>query len=229
MSHFILRYLLVFFCLATPLVTSCAHHVQCNENKTSHKKGIAPQALNKQLIVLDPGHGGSDKGATLQKIQEKNLSLKTAVLVKRYLNEKGYRVVLTRSRDIFLPLSKRTHIANRTKSALFVSIHYNAFKSSQVEGIEVYYYNKGPKWRQSRSKKLAQCVLDGMIMVTQAKNRGIKPGNFYVIRETQMPAILIEGGFITHPQEHVHLSNQKYIETLAHSIADGIETYCSAF
>ena len=228
MCTFLLRGLILFFCLVTPLMTaSCSHHFQMDGRKEIKSKGL-PKIVHKQLIMIDPGHGGFDRGAIAQKIQEKTLSLSTATLVKHFLNEKGYRVLLTRSRDIFLSLSKRATIANRTKSALFVSIHYNAFKNSQVEGIEIYYYNKGPRWRQNRSKKLAEEVLEGMIATTRAKNRGIKPGNFYVIRETHMPAILIEGGFITHPQEGIHLSNQNYLEKLAHAIADGIEKYCKS-
>ncbi|MDJ0652194.1 MAG: N-acetylmuramoyl-L-alanine amidase [Simkaniaceae bacterium] len=181
--------------------------------------------MNKQLIVIDPGHGGFDIGARVRSVQEKALALKTATLVRQYLHQKGYRVILTRSRDVSISLAKRTTIANNTKSKVFVSIHYNAFKNPQVKGIEVYYYNRGSKWRQKASKKLAQLVLDGMIASTGAKNRGIKTGNFHVIRETNMPAILVEGGFMTNSQEHSNLSDQKYVEKMALSIANAIEKY----
>lgn len=179
----------------------------------------------KQLIVIDAGHGGDDIGAQVKNIKEKSLALQTATLVKQYLHAKGYRVILTRSRDVFLPLKKRTAIANDTKSKLFVSIHFNAFKSPQPHGIEIYYYNKGSKWRQNASKKLADTVLHKMIEATGAKNRGVKYGNFHVIRETEMPAILVEGGFITNPAEHTNLSNKAYVEKMARSIATGIEQY----
>ncbi|MBF5059800.1 hypothetical protein NEPTK9_001318 [Candidatus Neptunochlamydia vexilliferae] len=179
----------------------------------------------KQLIVIDPGHGGFDIGAQVQTLKEKALALKTATLVKEYLHKKGYRVILTRSRDVFISLKKRTTIANDTKSKLFVSIHFNSFRGQKPHGIEIYYYNKGSKWRQNASKKLAQLVLNGMITATGAHSRGVKQGNFHVIRETQMPAILIEGGFMTNPGEHAKLRSQAYLDKMALSIANGIDKY----
>ena len=221
-----LRFLVLFVCLTTPLMTSCSHGSGI-EAENYLAANTSTKTSNKQLIVIDPGHGGFDIGATVKSVQEKALALKTATLVKQYLHQKGYRVILTRSRDVFISLTKRTTIANDTKSKVFVSIHYNAFKNPQAKGIEVYYYNRGSKWRQNASKKLAQLVLDGMIASTGAKNRGVKTGNFHVIRETHMPAILIEGGFITNPQEHSNLSDQKYVEKMSLSIANAIEKYLS--
>ena len=178
-----------------------------------------------QLVVIDPGHGGFDIGAKVQSVEEKALALKTGTLVKRYLHDMGYRVILTRSRDVFIPLKKRTAIANDTKSKLFVSIHFNAFKGTSVKGVEIYYYNKGSKWRQNASKKVAQTVLSALLNATGATSRGVKIGNFHVIRETYMPAILIEGGFITNPQERNSLKDQRYVEKMARSIAEGIDKY----
>lgn len=179
----------------------------------------------KQLIVIDPGHGDFDIGAKVGTLKEKNLALETAIRVKNYLHAKGYRVILTRSRDVFLPLKRRADIANDTKSSLFVSIHFNAFKTEKASGIEIYYYNHGNKERLIASKKLAQIVLDEMLATTGAINRGVRSGNFHVIRETKMPAILIEGGFITNPKEHAHLSDKNYIDKMARSIANGIEKH----
>ncbi len=222
-----LKLLIFFISAATPLMTFCSQ-VSHVETETYLAAETPTKTANKQLIVIDPGHGGFDIGATVRSIEEKALALKTSTLVKQYLHQKGYRVILTRSRDVFISLSKRTNIANDTKSKLFVSIHYNAFKNPQASGIEVYYYNKGGRWRQDASKKLATLVLNGMIATTGAKNRGVKTGFFHVIRETNMPAILIEGGFITNPQEYAHLADQHYVEKMARSIADGIEKYLTS-
>ena len=183
------------------------------------------KSVPKDLIVLDPGHGGVDEGANVKGLLEKALALKTATLVKQQLHQKGYRVILTRSRDVFISLEKRSSIANETKCKLFVSFHYNAFKKPEVSGIEIYYCPKGPKGKQNQSKKLATLVLEGLIATTGSKNRGVKTGNFHVIRETKMPAILIEGGFMTNPQEHAHLTDQNYIEKMACSIAHAIEQF----
>jgi N-acetylmuramoyl-L-alanine amidase len=216
------RYKFLFLCI--PIAASCSHSTQVDQEMYA-AASTSKQSQGKQLIVIDAGHGGDDIGAQVKNIKEKTLALQTATLVKRYLHEKGYRVILTRSRDVFLPLKKRTAIANDTKSKLFVSIHFNAYKSTQPHGIEIYYYNRGSKWRQVASKKLADTILHGMIEATGAKNRGVKYGNFHVIRETYMPAILIEGGFITNPKEHSNLSDKGYVEKMAKSIAVGIEQY----
>ena len=206
----------------SPLMTSCSQGVKVDLaalQPSTKKSGKG------QLVVIDPGHGGFDIGAKVQSVEEKALALKTGTLVKRYLHDMGYRVILTRSRDVFIPLKKRTAIANDTKSKLFVSIHFNAFKGTSVKGVEIYYYNKGSKWRQNASKKVAQSVLSALLKATGATSRGVKTGNFHVIRETYMPAILIEGGFITNPQERNSLKDQKYVEKMAHSIAEGVDKY----
>lgn len=213
-----------FLLLFVSIATSCSQPLK-GEMDAYAAAGKPKPAQSKHLIVIDAGHGGFDIGAKVKNLQEKTLALQTATLVKQYLYGKGYRVILTRSRDVFLPLKKRTDIANDTKSKLFVSIHFNAFKQEQANGIEIYYYNKGNKWRQNVSKQLASTILTGMIAATGAKNRGVKTGNFHVIRETNMPAILIEGGFITNNKEHAHLSDQAYIDKMARAIATGIEKH----
>jgi len=217
-----LKFLVLFICFTSPLMTSCSQgaKVDVAVAQTSPKK-----VQSKQLIVIDPGHGGFDIGAEVETVKEKALALQTAILVKQYLHDKGYRVILTRSRDVFVSLKKRTAIANDTKSKLFVSIHFNAFKGTDVKGIEIYYYNRGSKWRQDASKKLAQAVLSGLIATTHTASRGIKTGNFHVIRETNMPAILIEGGFLTNQQERNNLKDKKYVEKMARSISDAIDKY----
>ncbi|HPE84708.1 MAG: N-acetylmuramoyl-L-alanine amidase [Chlamydiia bacterium] len=177
------------------------------------------------LVVIDAGHGGFDLGACHASCEEKDLALTTSLLLKRYLNEKGYRVILTRNRDVFIPLKERAAMANEAKSKLFVSIHYNAAQSTNAEGIEVYYFNKGDHLRIESSKKLASDVLSKLLHRTGAPSRGIKHGNFLVIRETKMPAILIEGGFITSPKERAILKSRDYQEEIAQAVAEGIDHY----
>jgi N-acetylmuramoyl-L-alanine amidase len=179
----------------------------------------------KQVIFLDPGHGGFDVGARMHGVNEKSLTLSTALLVRKYLKERNYRVIMTRMRDVFIPLDQRSSIANRTRSHLFVSFHFNAAKSSDANGIEVFYYDSKDKIRASSSRKLARLVQNRMIEKTGARDRGIKGGNFHVIRETKMPAILIEGGFITNDKERTKLSDLNYRDKLAHAITDGVDTY----
>lgn len=178
-----------------------------------------------RLVILDAGHGGYDLGCRLSSCNEKSLALSTTLMIKKCLTDMGYRVILTRSRDIFLSLKKRTTIANETKSKLFVSIHYNAAKNCEAKGIEVFYYKSKDKWRSLASRKLAIRVLSKLVDRTGAKNRGVKTGNFHVIRETKMPAILVEGGFITHEEERNRLKDPAYRQKIARGIAEGIDSY----
>lgn len=184
--------------------------------------------LTEKLIILDAGHGGYDLGCKAGSCHEKSMTLSTTLMTQKILTEMGYRVLLTRSRDIFLTLKKRTEIANETKSKLFVSVHYNSAKNSDAKGIEVFYYKSEDKWRSGSSKKLADSVLSALIAKTGANNRGVKNGNFFVIRETKMPAILIEGGFITHEDERALIKDSQYREKIAKGIAEGIDRYFKA-
>ncbi len=176
----------------------------------------------KPLIILDPGHGGSDEGAKVHYFMEKKLTLMTTLLLRKYLDEMGYRVIMTRSKDVFIPLHRRVSIANRTKAALFVSIHYNSSPSPDAHGIEIFYHGGADSKRTQQSRKLAGSVLTELIHRTNALSRGVKKGNFHVIRETKMPAILVEGGFMTNAQERTNLREKEYLEKIARGIADGI-------
>lgn len=177
------------------------------------------------VIVLDPGHGNFDLGTHNEHCEEKVLSLNTALYVKAELVKKGYRVVMTRSRDEFVPLKKRAQIANDLKSQVLVSIHYNAAMNKQAHGIEIFYPKQAKPWKQKRSKLLAQTILRKMLVNTGANSRGIKEGNFCVIRESNMPSVLVECGFITNEKECKKMIQPQYQKTLALSIAQGLDEY----
>jgi N-acetylmuramoyl-L-alanine amidase len=189
-----------------------------------------PSLVNsKALIVLDPGHGGHDVGTqsiSKPRYQEKSLNLVTANFVKGYLEQLGYRVVMTRKEDEFISLDKRARFANELKPDMFISIHYNSAPSSEANGVEVFFYHsKENAARAGQSKKLAQAVLKNVLSNTKANSRGVKHGNFAVIRETDMPAVLIEGGFITNEKELKSLKDPLYLKKLAWGIAKGVEEY----
>lgn len=186
-----------------------------------------------QLIVLDPGHGGKDLGAhslTAPRYQEKLLALSTARLVKNYLEELGHTVMMTRSEDVFIPLETRASFANQLAPAIFVSIHYNSAENTSAEGIEIFYYKgKNDSERTQSSQLLAQTILDQMLKSTGAKSRGVKSQNFSVIRNTKMPAVLIEGGFLTNADERQRVKNATYLKKLAWGIAQGIDKYLNLY
>lgn len=183
------------------------------------------------LIVIDPGHGGDDTGtasSTKPRYQEKFLTLSTAKFLKEFLRQMGYRTLMTRSDDTFIPLLERAAIANEVdgNAVLFVSVHYNSAPSQEAHGIEVFFHqSEANKVRAKASKELAAMILDEVIQNTGAKSRGVKNGNFAVIRETKMPAILIEGGFMTNQEEMALIKDPAYVKRLAHGIARGVDHY----
>jgi N-acetylmuramoyl-L-alanine amidase len=183
------------------------------------------QEFVEPLIVLDPGHGGNDEGAKVSTLLEKRLTLTTALLTKKHLELLDYRVILTRSRDIYVPLARRALIANKNQGALFVSIHFNSAKNPLAHGIEVFYSPAENNARTKASKRLANHVLYHLLDQTDATSRGVKRANHHVTKETQMPAILVEGGFMTNPNERSLLKDRNYLECIAKGIAEGVDKY----
>ncbi len=184
--------------------------------------GIVP------TIVIDPGHGGHNLGAHMSNpyCEEKRFTLLTARLVRKYLTQLGYRVVMTRAVDSFVSLPRRVEIANHSHGDLFVSIHFNSSRNPIPHGVEVFFADsKEEPQRIQLSRKLAACVLSRVVCRTQAASRGVKKANFLVIRETQMPSILVEGGFISNAQERSFLKDPRYIEKIARGIVEGIDHY----
>lgn len=182
--------------------------------------------IEKPLIFLDPGHGGMDLGAVIKypRCEEKKLNLTTTHYVKKYLEQMGYKVSMTRSRDFFVPLDKRVKLANKARAGVFVCIHYNSCPSNKVEGIEIF-YNESNNERAKHSKRLASDVLNKTLFRTSAESRGVKKGNLFVIRETNMPSILIEAGFLTNAKERDNIRHRDYLDKIAKGIAEGIDKF----
>lgn len=184
-----------------------------------------------KLIVIDAGHGGKDRGAEASSkppLREKNLNLITARLLESYLQQLGYRTLMTRSEDYFVSLDKRASFANSVGADLFVSVHYNSAPSLKADGIEVFYYRSEiNKSRSLASNELADSILKSVILSTKAKSRGVKHGNLAVLRKTLMPAALVEGGFITNPQELAKLRDPNHLKLISWGIAQGIHAYFS--
>ena len=213
---------LIFSCFFVLLLSGCY-----NSKKTVYSDLIKKQYRTKPIVVIDAGHGNFDLGTHNDLCEEKNLTLATAHFVKQELMKKGYRVIMTRSTDEFITLKKRAQIANDMKSQLLVSIHYNAAHNKKAHGIEIFYQKKAQPWKEKRSKLLAQTILKNMLIETGASSRGIKEGNLCVIRESNMPSILIECGFITNKEECKKMINPEYQKKIAKAISIGIDQYFS--
>lgn len=185
--------------------------------------------VRKRLIVIDPGHGGSDFGTQAPfkpAFKEKNLNLITARFLQTYLQQMGYQTAMTRTSDLFVTLDGRAQFANEKNSDLFVSVHFNSAPSTNADGVEVFYYrSEQNKERSSTSKALAEAILKRVISNTDAKSRGVKHGNLAVIRKTTMPAVLVEGGFLTNEKELQKIKDPAYIKRLAWGIAQGVQEF----
>ncbi len=180
------------------------------------------------VIVVDAGHGGTDLGARGKTpyCEEKKLCLQTARLVKQYLNQLGYRVIMTRNADAAVSLQQRVAIADQANADLFVSLHFNSSRNPTAHGIEIFFCDsKEEKSRANSSRKLADSILSRVLRRTLATSRGVKKGNFYVIRETSIPAVLLEGGFISNPTERSFLKTREYQEKIARGVADGVDVF----
>lgn len=192
-------------------------------------KPVKKAPSEKGLVMIDAGHGGKDFGANSQtdpKFLEKNLTLSTAYMLRDYLQQMGYDTVMTREKDQFIDLYDRAAMANDQKPMAFISVHYNHADSREAAGIEVYYYKSDDnKTRTKQSKQLADKVLSKVITSTHAKSRGVKHGNFAVIRETKMPAILVEGGFLSNDSEMEKIRKAAYLKQLAWGIAKGLDDF----
>ena len=177
---------------------------------------FAGAAFGQRTIVVDAGHGGFDRGGVPgQRISEKDKCLDVAQRLKRILQAQGYRVVMTRDSDVFIPLGTRCSIANSYRGAQFVSIHFNCASRVGANGIETYYY-------RGDSAELAASIHRNVVSISPSENRGIRRRGFYVLRRTAIPSVLVECGFLTNPTEGRLALSADYRQRLAEQIARGI-------
>lgn len=180
---------------------------------------IVPRAPSETVIVLDAGHGGTDAGAVRSDIQEKDITLSIIQKLKKILEAKGARIVLTRHDDTFVSLEDRVKITNQVGPNLFLSVHINSLEgTSSVYGIETYFQTE-------LSRPLAERVHASLVAGLQAPDRSIRRARFYVINHTPVPAILAEVGYITSKPERDRLINSDYQQKVAGSLARGVMLY----
>jgi N-acetylmuramoyl-L-alanine amidase len=175
-------------------------------------------AANFRTVVIDPGHGGHDNGGQWGRVYEKHLALDTATRLEANLRRMGYQTVMTRRSDYFISLPQRVAAGNRHRNAIFVSIHYNYTWKEQVSGLETFYYSR-------EGQRLAQYVQSSLVRQTRTVDRNAKFARFYVIRNSTLPAILVEGGFVSNENERNRMKSAYFRESIARGIAEGIQRY----
>lgn len=191
-----------------------------------------------RYVTIDAGHGGVDPGAVYKDengeqvfledgtpaAEEKEINLAVALKVQKKLEAAGVKVHMIRTTDTYVDFQKVGSIANEKQTSLFVSIHTNSAEVTEAGGIETWgYLGEGTNYNGMTSEKLSQNILEELIAATGANDRGVKDGkNLAVIRTTQMPATLVELGFITNPEEREKMMTDSYREILAEAITKGI-------
>lgn len=219
-------------------------------------------------VVIDAGHGGEDEGARGPRgLAEKDLVLDVAQRLSRELRERGLRVILTRSRDEFVPLETRTALANDARGDLFVSIHANAARTSTPRGIETYFVSLEASDAAARalaqreneafgpeaaarpaddplvallgdmmatehlleSNEFARLAQAELALVDPARSRGVKQAPFVVLMGVQMPASLVEIGFITNPQDERVLAKSDHRERIAQALSRAVLAFAERY
>ncbi len=218
---YFLLFLLIFALLSSAL---CFFSAALYPKEESQHAAVSPPFT----VVLDAGHGGEDGGAvSASGICEKDINLSLALLLRDLLEANGIRVVMTRTTDVLLydrdtdyhgrkkaqDLAARRKIAEETENALFVSIHMNAYPATQYSGLQVWY---SPN--DSRSEELAKSIQQSVHLTLQPdNNRSVKPAtsSIYLLHHLTCPAVLVECGFLSNPEEAARLGSEDYQKELA--------------
>ena len=206
-----------------------------------------PDAGKVQTVVLDPGHGGHDKGAVSRYGNEKDFALDVARKLRPLLQAKGLRVIMTREGDYFVPLEVRAQIANAARDSIFISIHFNATdRDPSATGFEIFSFTprgapstsdnaaapgsfsmQAGSQVDAQSTALSACIYHSLLGHIPEFDRGIKRARFAVLRLTKVPAVLVEGGFLTERGESKLIAQKDWRAKLAQAIGVGIENYQS--
>jgi N-acetylmuramoyl-L-alanine amidase len=216
--------------------------VEPNKEKDINKVNSGKVIDTRPVVIIDPGHGGSDGGTVAGGALEKELNLQVANLVGMKLTKAQVNVQFTRDSDLKVNLSERSNLANEYPGALFVSIHHNASTVPEAHGVEIYYAQSKPdsvmvsqrqyfklgkndSFSDDRGKLLAGHVQYLLCSMTGAKDRGIRDSRLAMTRWVSCPSILIECGFLSNAKECSNLSSSAYREKMSAGIAGGVLKY----
>jgi N-acetylmuramoyl-L-alanine amidase len=197
-----------------------------------------------RTVVLDPGHGGFDQGAMSVLGNEKDFALDVVLRARELLVRAGYNVRLTRSGDVFIPLESRAGFASRQTGSVFISVHFNSGAREDAAGIETYclaprgvpatndlfpsLYDFRPclgNMRDPENIALTTAMHSALIIRTGAPDRGIKRARFVVLRDSNIPGVLIEGGFLSNTTDRLRIATAAYRQLMAQAILQGVQSY----
>ena len=190
------------------------------EKAQQNRSEIDSKSRNYYKVFLDPGHGGSDPGASGFGKNEKQLNMEISNKIQSKLASKGIEVKMSRTSDVYLTLSERAELANKYGADVFVSIHQNSADTESANGIETFHHEN-----KVSHKPLSTDIQKNLIKETGAKDRGVKSANFGVLRMSNMTSALVECGFISNKTEYSKLATNTYQEKVSTAVANGIEKY----
>lgn len=215
--HFRLTSLMPRNCLVGSILFAVLALPSAHAKSPARKSAPPPAPFS--TVVIDPGHGGHDRGGIAgQKVPEKVVALDVAKRLRTALNRAGFRTVMTRTDDRFVSLGERVAVARANPDAIFVSIHFNAARRVGARGIETFYAS-------SSSRPVAVNIQRQLVAVGQTRDRGVKHAEFYVLRENRLRAALTECGFLTNPDDARLAEKSSYRQRLADGIATAIRRY----
>lgn len=179
--------------------------------------GVRNTSRSFTTVVLDAGHGAHDSGTRTRRggVLEKDMALDVTLRVAPKLRAAGFRTILTRRNDVFIPLDGRVDISDRYDNAVFVSVHFNDAGRKKVEGVESYYFSP-------ESRQMAERMVRVLAAASGSPNRGARVARFRVLRTNHNPAVLMECGYMTTAAEAAKIIQPAYREKLAEGLARGI-------
>ncbi|MFD1927331.1 SH3 domain-containing protein [Sporosarcina siberiensis] len=200
-------------------VVSTSEDIHTEQQTKKENSARVPGTLKGLTIVVDPGHGGNDRGSTgARGTDEKDITLLTSERLASKLKAAGANVILTRESDAYVSLRKRVAVSHQVEADAFISVHYDATTTPSVGGFTTYYMHE-------RQKSLAMYVNDGLASSVALRNRGAQPGDFLVLRENRQNAVLIELGFISNPGEELSVTTDSFREQASLGIYNGLLNY----
>jgi N-acetylmuramoyl-L-alanine amidase len=198
------------------LIVSSGLLAACATTRESAEVRTEDTSKSFKTVVVDAGHGGKDNGAYRSfGGAEKVATLDVATRVSRKLRESDFKVVMTRSSDVFVSLEERVAIENAQKNSIFVSIHFNDSRRRGIRGFETYYHSP-------TSVALASRIQSNLMTIPNSANRGVHHANFRVLRLAKYPAVLVECGYLSNRREGGEARDSDYREALAEKIAEAI-------
>ncbi len=183
---------------------------------------IKGNILSGKKIVIDPGHGGKDPGAVANDLHESDIALDVSLRLEKKLREAGVHVIMTRDTDVYPSLGDRVKVANDSNADVFISVHANAAESKTANGTETYWNST---YAAEGSEGLAQAIHKKLIEKLHTTDRGVKQGNFQVIKQTKIPSVLLELGFVTNSSDAELMKTDEFRKKSAEAVYEGLEQY----